>query len=71
MGSRTSLEEVPQVVSIVSVAGGGKVSLKKDVRTYLGMHNGSLYLCTRDEVLLTSRDVVDGQPTELQGNRLV
>jgi len=51
---KTSLD-VPQVISIVPVRPGGKVSLKKDVRTHLGAQDGELYLEKEEEILLTTR----------------
>ena len=57
MAKKPQLENhIPQIVSIVSVLKDGKVSLKKEVRSYLG-GTGALYLDEQAEILLTAAEV--------------
>jgi len=64
------LNGIPQVMAIVRVSGNGKVSLKKEVRDYLGTGNEALYLNEQNEILLTTRESASGNSAQVQGNRL-
>lgn len=69
MGKAPS-DGIPQVIAIVPVSREGRVSLKKDVRNYLGAGQGALYLDSRKEILLTARQSPTGKPAQVLGNRL-
>ena len=63
-------EGIPQIIAIVSVSREGVISLKKLVRDYLGAGDGTLYLESESEVLLTPRPSSAGKPVQISKNRL-
>ena len=71
MRTPTLSENVPQVITIVPVSRGGKVSLKKAVREYLGSGDQRLHLSQRGEVMLSCARSERGRPVEMHGNRII
>ena len=65
-----TFDGIPQIVSIVPVSRDCKVSLKKEVKSYLGADSKDFYLDTQKEILLTTRESATGKLAELKGYRL-
>ena len=63
-------EHVPQIVSIVPLLADGKVSLKKDVKNYLG-GSDSLHLDEQTEVILAAEKTPSSTPAEFTGRHLI
>ena len=61
---------IPQIVSIVPLLADGKVSLKKDVRDYLG-GGDALYLHENTEITLSVEKTRSSVPAQLAGRHLM
>lgn len=56
-------DHIPQILSIVPLLKGGKISLKKGVKTYLG-NADSLFFNAQAEILLTTVETPSSTPAE-------
>ena len=48
-------DDVPQVIAITKAGKGGKLPVKREVRQYLGLEDGKIFLEAGSEVLLRRR----------------
>lgn len=63
--------DIPQVVAIVKVQSGNKVSFKKDVRSHVKSKTGPFYVQMNGEILLTSENSSTSNRVEITGNRMI
>ena len=57
-------QDIPQIISIAAVTRDFKISIKKEVRRYLGATRSPLYLLDGKELLLTRTRSPKAKPAE-------